>query len=823
MPTTSPPNDSDVLASPAERNQPIAVNKHAQVLYGRGLWNTGTATWATLPQRGSLGGIDNDAGEVSTITWPALIYTALNDEGDVVGHSDWSDSWFMEIFTIGMVWKTDGTGMDKYKTPDYFMRSKSVNNQPYDTLGVAMISAIADDGTVNCATENIEDWEWLHYDSVAGGNLVTVAETVDRWASSGQNYLSGDILDKNRSLALKFDGSQSWKLLLREDGEQEVGSGIAEELDLSSPYYYAESNYGFTSSISLAPNPLDLKQDQTEPGERLWLSLYPRSKNSQVYLEKRVGGTGPARWHNPPSMAQGAKRLNARGEAITDTHLWRNGKYELLNDIVSKPDALTIDKAIDLSSNGIILVQATEEGTQKTGLLLPVELITDLNNDGEINSADNALRDAALESGATDEVKDKGTEFLFVNDKISNGLGDVEDKKAPAGTTDDDDIQEIKVTVGMKSGTIRFDHPAIAKLKFFEDKPCATEVTFPFDLKVKELPETLYIRTEGDFDGQEEGDLVLKYKPKADGEEIEAVKLKLTIVHRVGDKKYFHATRDYMKEFNSKLCVRQEKTNKGGGRFGYWRLVTMLHESTRMKTVDTFHRNPQLKGIGAVVGSFGGYDVAVNGNYCYASSPALLGRLAGRRIPKAKGMTDRCHGTFVSGRAKKFFGTIGGSSPFEKASADYIGYNAQNKIDIRTGFVPTAPVVHDEALGGFASKLENYGWHPWYGIGEAGNEKVFFVAMPYVVHNPGGGGPVDFKNRLKESGVPALPGGQAGEIQCIAGDGGSSLGLAYRLDAEPLQVRTEGTKHRVTGGRFQRQQGDYFINTYLLFSTQKTR
>jgi hypothetical protein len=76
----------------------------------------------------------------------------------------------MEIFTIGMVWKTDGTGIDKYKTPDYFMRSKSVNNQPYDTLGVAMISAIADDGTVNCATENIEDSEWLHYDSVAGRN-----------------------------------------------------------------------------------------------------------------------------------------------------------------------------------------------------------------------------------------------------------------------------------------------------------------------------------------------------------------------------------------------------------------------------------------------------------------------------------------------------------------------------------------------------------------------------------------------------------------------------------------------------------------------------
>jgi len=39
---------------------------------------------------------------------------------------------------------------------------------------------------------------------------------------------------------------------------------------------------------------------------------------------------------------------------------------------------LTIDKAIDLSSNGIILVQATEEGTQKTGLLIPVEVAPDI-------------------------------------------------------------------------------------------------------------------------------------------------------------------------------------------------------------------------------------------------------------------------------------------------------------------------------------------------------------------------------------------------------------------------------------------------------------
>lgn len=508
---------------------------------------------------------------------------------------------------------------------------------------------------------------------------------------------------------------------------------------------------------------------------------------------------------------------------LADLAIPANGKIDLApnsepHSQLTSPEGLTIflktDAAIDAAHRLALELLPTKETYEPVEIaaitLLPVELISDLNNDGEINSADNALRDAAFESEVTDEDKDKGTEFLFVNDKISNGLGDVEDGKAPAGTTDDDDIQEIKITLDVKFGTVDFDHPAIEKLKFFEDKPCEDQVEFPFDLAAKDLPEVLYIRTEGEFDGQVEGDLVLKYKPKADAEEIEAVKLKLTVVHRVGDKKYFHAARDYMKELNSKLCVRQEKTNKNG-RAGYWRLITMLHEKTSMKTVDSYHRDPKLKGIGAVVGSFGGYDVAVNGNYCYSSN------IGGTPFPG--GMTDRCHGTFVSGGAKKFFGTIGGASPFEKASADYIGFGAQSGIDIRTGFVPTAPVAYDEALGGFASKLENYGWHPWYGIGEAGDEKVVFVAMPYIVHSPGGGGPVDLKNRLKDSGVPALPGGQPGEIQCIAGDGGSSLGLAYKLDGEALKVRTAGSKHV----KKMSIRGSYYINTYLLFDVQQPR
>lgn len=63
-----------------------------------------------------------------------------------------------------------------------------------------------------------------------------------------------------------------------------------------------------------------------------------------------------------------------------------------------------------------------------TPTLLPIDLATDLNNDGQITSADSALREAATKSGASDTDKKKGTEYMFINDKMSNGVWDVDDE-----------------------------------------------------------------------------------------------------------------------------------------------------------------------------------------------------------------------------------------------------------------------------------------------------------------------------------------------------------------------------------------------------------
>lgn len=197
----------------------------------------------------------------------------------------------------------------------------------------------------------------------------------------------------------------------------------------------------------------------------------------------------------------------------------------------------------------------------------------------------------------------------------------------------------------------------------------------------------------------------------------------------------------------------------------------MLYENSKMKAVETFHRSPKIWGIGEIMTSYANSDVAINGNFCFASNIT--------KRPRPGSMTDKCHGSLVSGSVQSPASSTGGTSPYEGPQADHISASGFGTIEIKTGVVPLGAGSSDEALGGFASKLEKYGWHPWYGIGESGNQKIFFVATPTTTSSQGGA--ASFKQKLEDSGVPALPGGLAGEIQCIAGDGGTSLALAYRV------------------------------------------
>ena len=173
--------------------------------------------------------------------------------------------------------------------------------------------------------------------------------------------------------------------------------------------------------------------------------------------------------------------------------------------------------------------------------MIPFEFTSDLDNDGKIDAADTTLQVMANRFDASADEIEKGTEYLFVNDNMSNGLGDKDDPNKPAGTTDDDDVQELKITFDPNFGAAWFDYPAIDELEFYKTKACADgdKITFPWNLSNNNpLPERIYVRTKNDVTSQIEGDLVLKFGTMDMSETFAEGKLKFTVVKGVGDSKF---------------------------------------------------------------------------------------------------------------------------------------------------------------------------------------------------------------------------------------------------------------------------------------------
>jgi hypothetical protein len=279
-----------------------------------------------------------------------------------------------------MTWKRTEATLTEYAAPSYFypkypFAASGGQSVVHSDIPDSTRGAIANDGTVNSlAPHDTVFNDWMNHDSAAYSPSTAASASMSsvkvfNAANLAYNSFPGAILDKDRALFVEVihptGGTDQYHLWLKEDSTQtDLSFMPPQPVDLA--------------AISLAPN---LK---THEAERLWSTT-----GASVFLEKRAGGSGASRWHPPQNMAEGAIRMNARGEAITagqpdettpvPPKLWRNGKYSDLNDVAAKPAAVQITEAIDLASNDIILVQATEGGVKKTGLLVPVEVV---NKDG---------------------------------------------------------------------------------------------------------------------------------------------------------------------------------------------------------------------------------------------------------------------------------------------------------------------------------------------------------------------------------------------------------------------------------------------------------
>jgi hypothetical protein len=423
--------------------------------------------------------------------------------------------------------------------------------------------------------------------------------------------------------------------------------------------------------------------------DRLQSSLQPLVENDLIPI--RFSARAPS--EDEKGMIY---KLLATGEG--KVRLWEYAQGQSLK-LLNLPYQL---KSHDLDNSPIpkpsYFIEATEPGnvhlklsverlgqnfgnvSEKQLSLISIELATDLNNDGQITSADSFLRKAAANAEASDAAKENGTEYLFINDKMSNGVWDADDHgvlsfsygvadwaglgagygrmpKPPATHTDDDDAEPIKVQVSaLTNGVVWFDHPTIDKLEFFKTRECkASDIinikySTPFDLSTGTLPEIIYMRLRDDWAGTDQDGNLRMCVGKNLNEIWAELILPLTVVRDFGAKHFFHAARDYIMENNTRLCIRDHGYPFGSTPSVIFRFCVMREEATRMTTIDSAAEN-----IGGIEASW--YDmfwndhihpaVVINGNQCFFSSG--LGENVADSIQTQGTIADKCHGRVIRG------------------------------------------------------------------------------------------------------------------------------------------------------------------------------
>lgn len=487
--------------------------------------------------------------------------------------------------------------------------------------------------------------------------------------------------------------------------------------------------------------------------------------------------------------------------------------------------------------------------------LVPIELLTDLDNDGQITSADAALVGKPYETGVTEKEKDRGTEFLFTNDNLSNGAWDKDDsitEGKPSDAKDDDDAQELKITFSLDTGAIWLEHPAIDALSFYKTKECKASEKIDIKSGAKfqlssdhKAPERIFVRADGPitFDTtniEKEGDLVLKYQPPS-GQSLEAAKLKFTVVRGMGAWHYFQAARDYIFENNTRMHVRER---------GYpltnpqtmFRVCTMREEAAALRPIETAQRSfvdsAQNCGIEAVGGHNQDLAVLINGNQVYFSSGmGKWGAVFQSILGPLKPMTDKCHGRIIPGGGivnpassdndNTDPNQVPRGSELAGQTAKYVGIDTQGKWKFALGRVPDNGTI-PQALGGLSTaywvgmvperdgeptQLVGYASLNSFASSDSNGKGCVFTAT--VTQGYGHLG--DFAGDARGSGVDDLPGGGTLDLCLLILDSGdTSVALMHKTPADDLKLTKKGYYSKHDGL-------PYFVNTYLGFTAQKPR
>ncbi|MCX6853891.1 MAG: hypothetical protein NTV80_03190, partial [Verrucomicrobia bacterium] len=314
-------------------------------------------------------------------------------------------------------------------------------------------------------------------------------------------------------------------------------------------------------------------------------------------------------------------------------------------------------------SEGIGLNDVSDEifpqSTAKTIRLKSVMLYSDLNNDGKLDTEDERLSavpysnpDSGVAAGGTAiEQIEKGTEYLFFNDEISNGSWDREDSTAPPTTPDpadstkqipvgDDDAKEFFASHSITDGQVWFTHPAIAALSFYRDKQCTdkiNELTAGAKMTLSSgtggvyWPGKIFIRADIpiSFDPvslQFAGDLSLMVSTASTPTPTVAKKMKLTVLRGLGAESHHAAALDYILENNSyQMNRRVDVSDIEDTRSNY---AVIIEERSSPVGINAFLND--YRSITMVTAAGSRWDdcaVVVNGTY--AATPASVPMLGG--------------------------------------------------------------------------------------------------------------------------------------------------------------------------------------------------
>lgn len=135
-----------------------------------------------------------------------------------------------------------------------------------------------------------------------------------------------------------------------------------------------------TNLASIAPELLPIHDGDSMSSPVTTILVWSDDKaagGKEVRVGSRMGETGELTWTT--SKKDAAKRIsgkiNARGEGLDGTRLWRNAKWHTLTEFIpAGVSGWSGATGLDINSEGCILISAGSGSSRKLGLLLPVSI-----------------------------------------------------------------------------------------------------------------------------------------------------------------------------------------------------------------------------------------------------------------------------------------------------------------------------------------------------------------------------------------------------------------------------------------------------------------